>query len=102
MLLPVLVELGTVIKAAEQHHTRAFHEGPSPYVNDTDPESGDGRFGKIPPSLVVTLGTLPYPRLRSLLEHNSPFPQRLSPHGGTHAAAANPFPPWPLIQSWGY
>ena len=60
VLLPVVVDLGKVIKTAERSHGRVFHEGDFRLCGYTDTESDPARLsGNSPP--------LPYGRLGTLL-----------------------------------
>ena len=59
VLLPVVVDLGKVIRTAERSHGRVFHEGDFRLCGYTDTESGSCPVWELPP--------LPYGRLGTLL-----------------------------------
>ncbi len=80
MLLPVLEELGKVIKAAEQRHGRVFHGELSVSVGDTATESGHADWGRSPSSQWASGDTA--------------LSQVEEPAGAEQLSSIEAFPPW--------
>ena len=104
VLLPVVVDLGKVIRTAERSHGRVFHEGDFRLCGYTDTELNRilPDWVGTPPSPLWAPGDTPSLRLSNrwsttaLSNRGSSLMERLSTEG------FSPLLSDPLIQNWGY
>ena len=97
VLLPVVVDLGKVIRTAERSHGRVYHEGDFRLCGYTDTESGPARFGNSPLSPMAAWGHS-FSQAEQQLEHHSTLQQRFFPswsgsnRGGLSPSLRSPYP----------
>ena len=81
VLLPVVVDLGKVIRTAERSHGRVFHEGDFRLCGYTDTESGPARLSGNSPLSPMGAWGHSFSQAEQPLEHHSTLQQRFFPHG---------------------
>ena len=85
VLLPVVVDLGKVIRTAERSHGRVFHEGDFRLCGYTDTELNRilPDWVGTPPSPLCPMGAWghSFSQAEQPLEHHSTLQQRFFPHG---------------------
>ena len=101
VLLPVVVDLGKVIKTAERSHDRVFHEGDFRLCGYTDTESDPARLGGNSPISPMGACGHSFSRAEQPLEHHSTSQQRFFPHGAALNRGVLPLLSDPLIHNSG-